>query len=316
VKPVVCSQAPAKIILFGEHFVVKGKPAIATAVNLYAKTLILEGEGHVIESRQLRATYDLEKQVPDQIKQFRTIYEVIREKTGIDKGFKAVIDSEIPVAAGMGSSAATAVSFTHALLTYYGVKPELELVNRIAYEAEKIVHGKPSGIDNTISTYGGIIYYRQGVFDKLDVDWPKNLYLVVIDTGVQRNTGIIVREVLELYDKYPEIMRIIYDAAEAVVDKARELLINKKFEELGSLININHGLLVALGLSIREIDEAVNMLKELGALGAKISGAGRGGIVYGLFIGEEAFSKVKALKNKGYRTFIVKPINEGVKYCF
>lgn len=315
--PVICSQAPAKIILFGEHFVVKGKPAIATAVNLYVKTCIYEEDRkYLFESKQLGIKCDLSrKNVPREIIQFKKIYEIIREKTDIDKGFRIIMESEIPIASGMGSSAASAVSFTHALLTYYGIKPELELVNKIAYEAEKIIHGKPSGIDNTISVYGGIIYYKRGKFTKIKTMWPDNLYLTIIDTGIKRNTGEIVYEVLKLYDKYTDILEPIYNAAEALVDKALDLIKSRKYEDLGPLININHGLLVALGLSTYEIDMVINELKKIGVIGAKISGAGRGGIVFGLYIGEDIHSRIKSIEGKGLRTYIVKPINEGVKYC-
>ena len=310
----VCSMAPGKIILFGEHFVVKGKPAIASAVNLYARVYIYPGKGHVLESKQLRTSIDLDKPI-NEFKQFKILYEIISRETGVDKGFKAVIDSDIPIAAGMGSSAATSVAFTHALLTYYGVKPSLDLVNKIAYEAEKVVHGKPSGIDNTISTYGGIIYYKSGVFKRIETKWPDNAYLVVVDTGVKRNTGIIVHEVLKLYDKHSDILSLVYDAAEALVEKAYKLLVKNEIRELGDLILINQGLLTTLGLSIRESDNVFHFLREIGALGAKISGAGRGGIVYGLFIVDDKEALMEKLERMSYRYYVVRPIYEGVKYC-
>lgn len=311
----ICSAAPAKVILFGEHFVVKDKPAIVTAVNLYAKTCIteLESEKHLLISKQLRLETDIDKdRVPEQLAQFKHIYEIINDKYGITRGFKAFIDSDIPVSSGMGSSAATAVSFTHSLLRFLGVEFELEDINNIAYEAEKLVHGKPSGIDNTVSTYGGIIYYKRGYMEKLNVKWPQNLSLVVVDSGVKRNTGKVVMDVLERYERHEEIMKHIYDAAEQLVNKARNLILSGRFYDLGELISINQGLLESIGVSIYETDKIIYAMIENGALGAKISGAGRGGIVYGLFMENNLNKAIHKLKNIGYKPIIVKPVEKGV----
>ncbi len=310
----ICSRAPGKIILFGEHFVVKGMPAIATAVNLYAKTCIESSDKHVIESKNLGIINNIDEHIDTVFKPYYTIYEVIKKKTGIDKGFHAIIDSEIPVASGMGSSAATAVSFTYTLLKYYGVEPSLELVNQIAYEAEKIVHGKPSGIDNTIATYGGTIYYRKGFIERLDVTWPENISLIVVDTGVKRNTGEVVSDVLKLYDKYSEVFEPIYRASEKLVEMAKKYLVANEFYEIGELTNINHGLLSAINVSIYDTEYIVYKLREIGALGSKISGAGRGGIVFGLFDKEVNKEQLhKLFLSKGYKYTIVKPVNIGVE---
>ncbi|ABN69331.1 mevalonate kinase [Staphylothermus marinus F1] len=311
----ICSAAPAKVILFGEHFVVKDKPAIVTAVNLYAKTCIteLESEKHLLISKQLRLETDIDKdRVPEQLAQFKHIYEIINDKYGITRGFKAFIDSDIPVSSGMGSSAATAVSFTYSLLRFLGVEFELEDINNIAYEAEKLVHGKPSGIDNTVSTYGGIIYYKRGYMEKLNVKWPQNLSLVVVDSGIKRNTGKVVMDVLERYERHKEIMKHIYDAAEQLVNKARNLILSGRFYDLGELISINQGLLESIGVSIYETDKIIYAMIENGALGAKISGAGRGGIVYGLFMENNLNKAIHKLKNIGYKPIIVKPVEKGV----
>ncbi len=312
----ICSIAPGKIILFGEHFVVKGCPALVTAVNLYAKTCIEERKDnkHYLYSRQLRRIVDLDSnQVNEWAISFKTIYQLIREKYSKPKGFYAVIDSEIPMAAGMGSSAATAVSFTHALLSFFGHKPDKELVNKIAFEAEKIIHIKPSGIDNTIAVYGGLIYYRKGEIKALNIEWPKEYSLIVVDTGVKRNTGSVVKDVLERYDRNPEIMEKIYEAASLITEKALEYIKHRNFKQLGELMNINHGLLVAIGVSILETEIIVHKLLSLGAFGAKISGAGRGGIVYGIISKEHTDKAVKAFKDIGYNAFGLQPVREGVR---
>ncbi|MCD6301165.1 MAG: mevalonate kinase [Staphylothermus sp.] len=312
----MCSQAPGKIILFGEHFVVKGCPALVTAVNLYAKTCIEEriDSKHYLYSKQLNKRVDLDSDQTDEwATSFRTIYRIISEQYGKPEGFNAILDSEIPMAAGMGSSAATAVSFTHALLSFIGYKPNKERVNKIAFEAEKIVHVKPSGVDNTIAVYGGLIYYKKGEIKQLNIEWPEKYSLIVVNTGIKRNTGLVVKEVLEGYNRNPEIMEKIYEAASLITEKALEHLMNKNYERLGELININHGLLVAIGVSILETELLVHKLLSLGALGAKISGAGRGGIVYGLVKREQVGEMIRTIKDMGYNAYGLQPVKEGVR---
>jgi mevalonate kinase len=317
----ICSKAPGKIILFGEHFVVKGKPAIVTAINLYAKTFLyqLEDNQHVLFLKQYGKTINLDKprEVPEEFKQYIRIYELIINKYGLLRGFKAVIDSEIPVAAGMGSSASTAVSFTHALLRYsVGDKGfSLEEVNRIAYEAEKIVHGKPSGIDNTVATYGGTIYYKRGKINRLNIKWPNNLAFIVVNSNIKRNTGEVVLRVLERYEKHMEIYKYIYDAAEALVEKAYKLILKNNFEELGELMMINQGLLYSIGVSLPELEEIIGIINKSGALGAKISGAGYGGIVYGITYMNIIQKTISKLIEYGYKPLVVKPVNNGVINC-
>ncbi|RLG79622.1 MAG: mevalonate kinase [Thermoprotei archaeon] len=309
----ICSRAPAKVILFGEHFVVKGKPAIATAVDLYAETCIEESEDYIVESKQLGLKFSIfGTSIPPSLLQFRKAAELVMNLAGSTRGFHAVVDSEIPVAAGMGSSASTIVSFIHALLSFYGFKPELSLVNKMAFEAEKIVHGKPSGIDNIVATYGGTLYYKKGQIERLDVKWPRSLSIVVVDTGVKRSTKSIVREVLDLYEAHPSIMSKLYDVAEELVNEARRRLVEGDFTSLGQLININQGLLSAIGVSSREIEEIVYRLRSLGAIGSKLSGAGRGGVVYGVFtdLNKDLLKKVY----RNYTVYLVKPINEGVHH--
>ncbi|MEM1662357.1 MAG: mevalonate kinase [Desulfurococcaceae archaeon] len=309
----ICSVAPAKLILLGEHFVVMDKPAIATAINLYARVCIEENDRFVVISEELGEKIYLDNQgIPEKYSQFKLITELVASKTNKYRKFKATISSAIPPSSGLGSSAATAVAFIHALYRFYGVNPSLDEVNSVAFEAEKVVHGKPSGVDNTVSTYGGLIYYKKGLVKRLDINWPDDLNLVVVDTGVKRNTGVVVRNVLKLYGS-DDVFIDIYGVAEKIVDKAWRALEKGDFDKLPVLINVNHGLLVSINVSTVETEYAIHKLREAGALASKISGAGMGGVVYGLFKGSIDYNILdQFFKSRGFKYYVVKPVNRGV----
>lgn len=313
---VYCSIAPAKLILLGEHFVVMGKPALATAVDLYAKVCIERSDEKWIESSNLGEKTRIDSQgVPEKFRQFQLIAKMVEEMAGVERGFYARINSDIPVSSGLGSSAAVSVAFTHALMGFYGVEPKLEEVNRVAYEAEKVVHGKPSGVDNTVSTYGGLLYYRKGVFKRVDTGVLDECTIVIVDTRIRRDTGQVVRKVLDLISR-DDVFEKIYDIAEIIVEKALDAVSKRDLHRLSILINVNHGLLEAIGVTNYETEYAVHRLKELGALASKISGAGLGGVVYGLFnkpIDKSLFKE--AFDKKGFGYYIVKPVSTGVKFA-
>ncbi len=314
----VCWRSPGKIILFGEHFVVKGRPALAIAVNLYAKTIIEPaGDGYTIYSKNLGITSDLSRgEVIEAFKPFKKILEVIIEEYGAPKPFMALIDSEIPVSAGMGSSASTAVSFTAAVLDYMGIEPRREVVNRIAFKGEEVTHGKPSGIDNTLAVYGGFIRYESGRIRRLSLDLPENTDLLAVDTGVPRNTGVLVRKVLERYQRYPEIFSHVYDAASMIVDEAVKAFQESDPDRIGELMDINHGLLVSIGVSIFEIEKARYIMAENGAYGSKLTGAGGGGLVIGLMPSDnlrKTYTTLNRIFNQ--KTYVLDIDHAGLSRC-
>ncbi|MGC9107350.1 MAG: mevalonate kinase, partial [Infirmifilum sp.] len=153
----------------------------------------------------------------------------------------------------------------------------LEEISRMAYEAERIVHGRPSGIDNTIATYGGAIAYRKSEgFLRLNVDF-KDVSLILADTGKPRSTGLLVKRVLDLYDAFPSVLEPIYYAAGRLAVEAAKMMERGDWEAVGALMNVNHGLLSAIGVSTIELEQIVYAAREAGALGAKLTGAGGGG---------------------------------------
>jgi len=312
----ICASAPAKIIWFGEHFVVLGKPAIASSINLKARVCISDSVNDkiIIESKDLGVKYIYGKDIPKELIQFRQIIDYCLSKNIVTKlkPFHAVIKSSIPISSGLGSSASTAVAFTAAFLAYHNIGFNRELISRVAYEAEKIVHAKPSGIDNTIASYGGFLVYQKGRIRRIRVRWPRKYLLLIVDTGVPRNTGKVVKMVLERYQRNEDIMKYIYTAAEKIVRKAMKCLRNGNIECIAELMNINHGLLASLGISIYEIESIVHRSIMSGALAAKITGAGMGGSVIILTDRTKLNHVIRAISPLAHRIIPVSPVSQGV----
>jgi mevalonate kinase len=313
------SSAPGKVILFGEHFVVEGQPAIAVAVSVRAYVSVEPIERDEIQvyskNYNLAETYILRnreswsgRMLPVAVAAYTTMLEAGR-KTGL----KIDIDSQIPPSSGMGSSAAVSVATVHATSLTLGLELELKKISDIAYEAEKVVHGKPSGIDNTIAAFGGAIAYRKGEgFVQLKPVF-RGVKLVLADTGKPRNTGEMVRKVLALKNTYPSILDPIYYSAGKLVVEAAQLLEQGEYEKLGNLMNINHGLLSAIGVSTKEIETLVHTARESGALGAKLTGAGGGGYIVALCRENDTEKVINALKNHATNILTVNLEQTGVR---
>ncbi len=314
-----CADAPGKVILFGEHFVVEGVPALATAVNLRARACSYEVEGaegvfvySSIFDKSLRV-------YPCSDKNVRNFYEAVRyihNILGIDKHKPVLveIDSSIPPAAGLGSSAATAVAFAAAYALAYGARLSPEQASRAAFEAERVVHGKPSGIDNTVAAYGGTILYRRGGgFNRVRARL-RGARLVIADTGVKRSTGKAVRMVLERKTRLGKIGELLYSLAEELVLEAARLIESGDVARVGELMDVNHGLLNALGVSIPRIEELVYAARCAGAYGAKLTGAGLGGCIVALVDEDRSASVSKALEELGAKTYTAEPDAPGLRY--
>lgn len=306
----ICAIAPGKIILFGEHFVVKGKPALGLAVSVYAKVCVDKGSGRIY-SKQL-GEISQGSQAREAIELIKTLVSKLHD-CSLD-GVDVLIDSEIPVSAGMGSSAAVSVATAFATAYYCrNDPPDRDVVNRIAFEAEKKIHVRPSGVDNTLATYGGFVMYKSGAFERVGVSLPPEARILVVDSRVKRSTGKVVSDVLERYSRLENVMKHIYDGGESIVYTALDALRKGDLGTIGELMTVNHGLLWSIGASSKICDDLVHMLLEGGALGAKISGAGRGGVVIGLFRGSPPSDLVNKFIEKGFGVYELVPDYLGVR---
>lgn len=285
----VKASAPGKVILVGEHFVVKGSRAIAASIGLRVRVRVrplsswparitskpLNAEARVGEDGALRGSWVF-KQVPVILGELR------RMGYSLDP-FEAIIESDIPPAAGLGSSAATSAALTLALTALHGDPLSPDVLSRVTYEAEKVIHGKPSGIDNTIVSFGGGLVYRIGEEPRrVDVRLPKGTRLIVAHTGRGRVTGEIVARVLENAEALWPSASLLYEASDRLVDIVLDAMKRGDAALLGRAFNLAHGMVSALGASSIEIEVLVHKARMAGALGAKLTGAGGGGCVIAL----------------------------------
>ena len=279
------ASAPGKIILFGEHAVVSGVTALGGAIDLRAKVTVRDLPGCVLiktEELALRGfSLDLTTgwlTSTQAAHATRYISAVLREFDV--KDILVCIDSSLPLAAGLGSSASIVVAAVAAISQHHGLGLSRKEIADISYRLEKKVQqGLGSPMDTALATYGG---YLQISRDIQPLDLPP-LEMVVGYTKMPHDTKSEVKKVQDLKKRYFDLVDPIFQAIGAISQRAVPLIREQNLAELGRLMNVNHGLLAALGVSSRELDELVYAARGAGgAFGAKLTGAGGGGCMIAL----------------------------------
>ena len=294
-----------KIILFGEHFVVYGLPAIASAVG--DKTIAKIGKSdryELVDNRSATEGYKEKKkgEMERSMKLILAFMKIDVEKTPV----KITLSGNLFCTSGIGASAAMATAVARAFSEYFGLNLNDEQINRISYEGEKGSAGTPSGIDNTCATFGGLLWFEKnldGGKNRIELlKTKKPIEIVLGNTGLSSVTSEVVADVRKAREAEPEKYERIFREYEKLVKEARETLENYELERLGELMDKNNELLKEMNLSCREAEEIIQTAKENGALGAKMTGTCRGGYVICLTPGKESQEKVaKAIESKGFR---------------
>ncbi len=301
-------SAPAKIILLGEHAAVYGNPVIAATVNLRTyvevkkrndeKFYITENnKTEIFEGKNFRENLAFYEKFPIVAESINVTENYINEK----KGLNIKIYSEIPAGKGLGSSASLASALCAAISGELGKNLKIDEIANLAWKVENIIHKKSSGVDPFTVTYGGIIKYEKGNAEKIDVE---NLDVAIADTGITMNTGNVVMDVFKLKEREEKIFKEWLNTMKILIEEGINFLKNKDYENFAELMNINHGMLYAIGVSCIELEKTVFELRKF-YKGAKLCGKGRGGIAIGL-------KKIK--EGKPNLNFIdAKICNEGVR---
>lgn len=301
--------APGKIILFGEHTVVYKKPAIAVAIDRGVNVeLIPRNDDNITVKLDLIDYYKksqlvnkkLNYKIDSQKKMITDyIYEVIN-LFEFEKGFDLTVDIKMYLGAGLGSSAAVTVSTLKAVSLYVNKQIDKKTIAQTAREIEIKIQGAASPIDTSMSTYGGIIFIDEN--SKLNrIDFNMKLPLIVSNCEISGNTGKLVESVRLKYEKYPTIVGNIFKAMKQIAIDAKVALEKGNSELIGDLMNINQGLLDAIGVNTTELSDMVYKAREYGAKGSKLTGSGGGGCIIA-YTPENSDEIYKQLR-KDYATF-------------
>ena len=291
-----------KCILFNEHFVVYSIPSIVSAigdVTVATAEKTESGGVQLVDDRPATPGYK-EKYLEQQKDSLRRVLEAmnISQKENV----KLTLGGNLYAASGVGASAASCTAAARALNSFFDLRLDDDRINERAYEGEKGYHGTPSGVDNTASTYGGLIWFVRGekpIFDSITMKEP--VEIVMGNTGKVANTKAAVAGVRERKEKFPEKYNKIFGEADKMVHAARKALESHDLTEVGKLMNDNHALLQQIEVSNADLDMLVETARTAGAVGAKMTGGGLGGYMVALTPGEELQKKVaKAIEEKGF----------------
>ena len=296
--------AAGKVILLGEHAVVYGKRALALPIPDAVTATVREAEtGLTLDvpdwglSRNISPDADADADGVD------AAVRRILENLGIAReGFAIRVRSALPRAMGLGSSAAFAVAIVRAFDRLLGLALDDERVNEIAFDCEKLAHGNPSGVDNTLATYARPMLFRKGEsFHRETLELAKVPPIVIACSHERGATHEQVAGVRARYELQPEACAAIFDQVDALSAAGAKALVAGDYAALGQLMDLCHGLLNALGVSTPELERMVDIARKAGAAGAKLTGAGGGGSIVAICPGTVA-EVVAALQAAGYST--------------
>ncbi len=295
-----------KTILFGEHFVIYGFSAIASALgsSTTANIKIIEGKGWIVDDQRPETPGYKIKKFDEAQQSIKNVLEYLKIDTDSQK-LEITFAGDLIAASGVGASAAQCTSLARALNDSFNLNLDDEKINEAAYEGEKAYHGTPSGIDNTASTYGGLIWFVKnlsGGKNTMDLlQSPIKMILIIANSGITASTAEVVADVRRLKDENPNKFEKIFKEYKEIADKAKMALLEGNIISIGNLMNQNHKLLQEITVSGEINDKLVQIALKNGAIGAKMTGTGRGGLVIALAENKEIQEKIaKAIEKEGY----------------
>jgi mevalonate kinase len=296
-------SAPAKIILLGEHAVVYGQPAIAIPVSRLRATATARTTG-VGTGLQVVAS---DSGVVSNVKSRENLEEnplgypallALRHLGLPSADLQITVNSDIPLASGLGSGAAIATVIMRSLSLALNTPLADKDLNNLVYEVEKLHHGNPSGIDNTVIVYERPVFFVRG--QPIEFLTVNGLFrFLIADTGISAPTRLAIADVKRLYEDQPSYFQAIFHNIGVLVDQARDAIQRGDQLKVGALMSENHRCLQELTVSSPELDRLVQAAINAGAHGAKLSGGGRGGNMIALVSADNSLRVQRALIKAG-----------------
>jgi len=306
-----------KVILFGEHFVVHGLPAVVAALPYYTTAQVEHGRGDdfiFIDKRPKVPTF-----VPTKTDAYLGMVHNIACALGVElRGLRVTLGGDLTVTSGgIGASAAASVAVTRALHYLAVRKLDEQEVNAVALKGEQAIHGTPSGVDNAAAVFGGIGVFKKKI-DLQPLHYERlttmgSLHLVLVDSGKTTDTKRVIAAVHRLKESRPDQVAHIFQEYMQLFSRAVNALEDSHVSMIGTLMNNNHELLTRLGVSDPLLDELVKNARAQGASGAKLTGTGCGGLICALVPDEQAqHTLVRFFTARGY--FVMKATIEPQLY--
>jgi len=294
-----------KTILIGDQFVLEEVPAIVSSIpfETVAEVERIDGDGWVLEDNRIEIPGYKEKKKEQQVRSINRILEVMHidiKKNSI----KITYGGTLLAGSGVGASAASCVSLARALNAEFNLGFSIDEINNIAWEGEFPYHSIVSGVDNTASTYGGLLLFRikngQKHFEKIKT--PKPFEVVLANSGVTANTALLDDFIEKQKEDEPELFSTRLKTITNQAYNMKQSLEAGDLGKVGKLMSENHKILIDMGLSHEILDYLCKLALEKGALGAKVTGGGRGGYMVALTPGKDLQDIVaSAIKKEGYK---------------
>ena len=309
------ASAPGKIILFGEHFVVHGTPAILAAIDKRVTVTSTFTENKTLKINSQLGTLEVpisssHEEAKSEFKPFIYLANKMINSHQDVNGLEITIDSDIHIGVGLGSSSACCIAATASI---FGLFKEIssEEILKMSIEAEKTIFPDTSGADCTVCAYGGIIEYDKINGSKKNTD-ASNLNLLIANSMIPHSTKRSVGKVSKFKEDDEDRFSQLCVLETKLIDEVNLALKNKDLITLGLKMSENQKYLEEIQVSNDTLRYMISSLKEI-SLGAKITGAGDGGCIIAL-VKDENLDKVPALLGKDKEYFSAKIDTRGVKW--
>jgi mevalonate kinase len=294
-----------KTILIGDQFVLEEVPAIVSAISFETETTVerTTGEGWVLEDNRSEVPGYKEKKKEQQARSIDRILEVMN--IDVKKNpIKITVGGTLLAGSGVGASAASCVSLARALNAEFKLSLPIEEINRVAWQGEFPYHGVASGVDNTASTYGGLLLFqlikKQQHFEKIPT--PKSFEIVLANSGITANTALLDEVTEKQRKENPELLASRLKTITSQAHDMKKALEAGDLKNVGQIMSTNHKLLAEMEFSHEILDYLCKLALEKGALGAKVTGGGRGGYMVALTPGKKLQDTVaSAFDKEGYK---------------